>query len=217
MSPRGTESAPYLVIFCLFIPTVRSGCSKVITVPILTQEVEISPADLLECAETGMEEKNSWWAVYTMSRREKEFMRRINKLGLSFYCPMIEKKYRSPTGRSRTSYLPLFTNYVFLYGDQESRYLALTSNCVSQILPVPDSEELTQELRQIYRLIDCGVPVTIEEKLQPGTRVRVRSGSLSGQEGVIVERRGRRHLLVAVSFLQQGACVEIEDYAVEAI
>ncbi len=185
--------------------------------PILTQELEISPADLLEREETGREEDRCWWAVYTLSRREKEFMRRVEKLNLSFYCPIVEKKYRSPAGRTRRSYLPLFTNYVFLYGDQESRYLALTTNCVSQIFSVPDSEELTRDLRQIYHLIESGLPVSLEEKLLPGTRVRVRSGSLSGQEGVIVERRGKRHLLVAVSFLQQGACVEIEDYAVEAI
>jgi len=185
--------------------------------PILTQETELFPPDLLDREDLLSEEDLSWWAVYTISRREKELMRRLEPMNVSFYCPMIEKKYRSPAGRARTSYVPMFSNYVFVFGDEETRYKIWTTNCVSQCVVVPDGQKLAHDLKQIRQLITAGAPVTVEELLQPGTAVRVRSGSLAGQEGVIVERRGKRHLLVAVTFLQQGASVEIEDFAVEAI
>ncbi len=190
---------------------------EIYPVPILKQEIELFPPDLLEREEVGKEHDKNWWAIYTTSRREKEIMRRLEPMGIPFYCPIIPVKKRSPAGRIRVSYLPMFSNYVFVYGNQETRYQAWTTNCVSQCMEVPNGQELTKDLRQIKHLIEVGAPLTIEELLQPGNPVRVKSGLFAGYEGVIVERRGERHLLVAVNFLQQGVSVKIEDFAVEAI
>ena len=60
-------------------------------------------------------------------------------------------------------------------------------------------------------------PLTVERRLVPGNRVRVRHGPLAGIEGVVLTRRGNTQLLVAVNFLQQGASVEIDDYVLEPI
>jgi hypothetical protein len=38
-----------------------------------------------------------------------------------------------------------------------------------------------------------------------------------GLEGVVIKRHGQDRLLVAVSFLQQGASIKIEDFEVERI
>ena len=48
-------------------------------------------------------------------------------------------------------------------------------------------------------------------------RVRIRSGPLTGLEGLVIRRRGQDRLLVAVEFLQQGASVQIDDFEVERI
>lgn len=185
--------------------------------PILARESDIYPAELLDRNDLGGQTDLRWWALYTRSRREKELMRRLRSLEIAHCAPLIPHRTRSPSGRTRTSYLPLFSNYVFLYGDEHSRYQALTTNCVSRDLLVPDGPRLTFDLRQIYRLIASGMPLTVESRLEPGRRVRIKSGLLVGQEGIIVQRRGREHLLVTVDFLQQGASVVVEDFEVEAI
>ena len=77
--------------------------------------------------------------------------------------------------------------------------------------------ELTQDLRSVRALIESGVPLTTEGRLQPGQRVRVKSGLLLGLEGIILSRRGEDRLLIAVNFLQQGVSVQISDYQVEPI
>ena len=110
-----------------------------------------------------------------------------------------------PRGGFRKSFVPLFGSYVFMCGGEEQRYRAMTTNCVSRCLVVPDSGRLVEDLRQIRRLIQADVPLTPESRIQPGTRVRVRSGSLLGVEGVVVRRQNKERLLVAVRFLQQGA------------
>ena len=72
--------------------------------PILPQQSVIYPDDLLERPPADA----AWWAVYTLSRREKDFMRRLRDFEIPFYGPLIKRTTRSPGGRTRTSWLPLF-------------------------------------------------------------------------------------------------------------
>jgi transcriptional antiterminator RfaH len=184
--------------------------------PILQCEPDLYPDDLFERAEEAAGPDQAWWALYTMPRSEKELIRQLRGWQIGCYCPLVPQRRRSPAGRVRTSYLPLFTGYVFLFGGEEQRVRALTTNCVSRCLSVPDERELYRDLSQTWRLIRSGVPVTPEASLVAGQRVTVRSGPLSGLEGVIVRRQGQSRLIVAVDFLQQGASVLVEDWEVAA-
>ena len=67
------------------------------------------------------------------------------------------------------------------------------------------------------QLIAANMPLTVESRLGPGDRVRVRFGSLAGIEGTVLSRRGEVRLVVCVDFLQQGASVEIDDFMLEPI
>ena len=185
--------------------------------PILAQQPDIYPSDLLDQPVDVAGSDRTWWAIYTLARREKALMDRLFRAGIPFYSPLIKQKSHSPSGRRLVSWLPLFPAYVFLYGNEEHRYQALKSNCISRILPVVDSAPLVRDLRQIRRLIAADAPLTREARFQPGTRVRVRTGPLAGLEGLVIKRRGQDQLLVAVKFLQQGASVAIEDFLVEPI
>jgi len=185
--------------------------------PILPPEPDIFPDDLLEGDESADDSAVRWWALYTLSRREKELMRRLRAMGICYYAPLITQRRRSPNGRRRTSHVPLFSGYVFLCGGERQRSEALTTGCVSRSLAVSDAGQLVQDLRRIRRLIQTGAPLARESRLEPGTRVRVRSGPLLGMEGTIIKRRGTECLLVAVEFLQQGASVQLDDFQVEEI
>ena len=144
-------------------------------------------------------------------------MRRLRRMGVAFYCPLIPRRTRSPAGRERTSFNPLFPGYVFILATEEERYRALTSQCISRCLEVPDRAELVHDLQQIHQLIQSEAPLTAEARIGPGMRVRVRSGPLAGLEGTVIKRRGAQRLLVVVHFLQRGASVQLEDYEVERI
>ncbi len=181
--------------------------------PILPAQPDVFPPTLLDDAAAGP----TWWALYTLARREKELMRRLRALEVPFYAPLVKQRSRSPAGRTRESYLPLFPSYVFVCGDELARQAALTTNCVSRWLPVPDGAGLVRDLRQIKRMIACDAPSAPESRIEVGRRVRVRSGSMQGLEGVVVRRRGKDWLLVVVEFLQQGVSMLLEDFQVEAI
>jgi transcriptional antiterminator RfaH len=181
--------------------------------PILSAEPDLFPSTLLdEEAAT-----DSWWLVYTLARREKELMRRLRSLGIGHYGPLLRRRNRSPGGRTRESFVPLFPSYVFLRGDDFARQQALATRCVSRTLPVPDPQGLVDDLQQICRLLASDRPLEPESRLEPGRRVRVRSGSMLGLEGTVVKRRGKDWLVVVVEFLQQGVSVLLEDFQVEPV
>ena len=184
--------------------------------PILAREIDIYPDDLLTTAGQSAGDQ-SWWALYTLSRREKELMRRLLAEQIPFYGPLVPKRTKSPAGRVRTAHLPLFSNYVFLYGTNEDRFEAMKSNCISRYVQVVDGEELTRDLKQFRDLIAMDTPLTPESRLVPGQRVRIRSGRFRGFEGTIIRREHEVRLLVAVNFIQQGASLVLDDFEVEAM
>lgn len=185
--------------------------------PILPPEPDIYPQDLLDEGRLEVSLQAKWWALYTLPRREKDLMRRLRGLYVPHYAPLVKRRTKSPSGRVRTSYVPLFAGYVFVCGNEDQRYQALRTNCVSRCLEVVDFQRLVEDLQNIKRLIDADAPLTPESRIEPGTRVRIRSGSLAGLEGTVVRRRGVERLLVAVEFLQQGASIQLEDFQVEPI
>ena len=185
--------------------------------PLLEKETDLYPEDLFDLSFQTDVCDSHWWGLYTLSRREKQLMRRLLALGVPFFGPVIERRYRSPQGRMRRSYEPLFSNYVFIFASFEQRSLALSTNCISRCYDVKDGAGLTEDLRRIYRLIQIGRPLTPESRLLAGDRVRVKTGMFAGFEGSILRREGETRLLVSVNFTQQGASVLLDDCQLESI
>ena len=144
-------------------------------------------------------------------------MRLLRSLKVAHYGPQVAHRRRSPAGRIRTTYAPLFSNYVFLCGDDESRYKAVCTGCVQKATEVTEPKELLEDLIQIRDLINMGVPLTVEGRLQPGQFVRIKSGSFAGYEGTVLRRDQETRLLVAVRFMDQGVSVKLEDCQLEPI
>ncbi len=183
--------------------------------PILRKEPSIFPESLLD-EEGRPEDDRRWRVLYTKARQEKALARDLLAAQVPFYLPLIAKEnvFR---GRRITSHIPLFTGYMFLLGDENERVRTLQTNRISRILDVEDAGSLVYDLRQVWQLIASGAPLTVESRLAPGNRVRVKHGPFAGLEGTVLQRRGKTRLLVAVNFLQQGASVEVEDFYLDPI
>ena len=182
--------------------------------PILPKEPDRYPANLLQLESAA---NSSWWLLYTKSRQEKQLMRQLHKLEVPHYGPQIEQRRRSPAGRVRTSYAPLFNNYIFLCGDNEARYEAVCTGCVQKATEITEVNQLITDLTQIDELITLGEPLSVEGRLQPGERVRVKNGVFAGFEGVILRRDQETRLLVAVQFMDQGVSVKLDDCQLESL
>jgi len=177
--------------------------------PLLPPETFVWPDELLS-RQLPEGEEVRWWALHSRPRAEKSLARHFLGRGLSFFLPLAKKRWRN-RGRQFTSTSPLFPGYIFLFGDENARVSALTTNQVSQCIRVEDQARLHQDLAQIYRLMISGEPLTPEERLQPGDWVEITSGPFLGLQGKIIRRGRNLRLFVEVQFLQRGASVEIDE------
>lgn len=185
--------------------------------PILGQEPDVFPEDLLEQPGVGEGADTLWWAVHTLPRQEKTLARKLRIRGIRHYLPQAPRKTRSPAGRTRVAFVPLFGGYLFLYGTEQERIQSLDSGCIAKMLPVPDGKRLTNDLRQIQKLIAANVQFAFEPRLEPGMSVRVKSGPFRGFEGQVLKRHSGDRLLVVVNYLQQGISVALDDCQLEKI
>jgi transcriptional antiterminator RfaH len=132
-----------------------------------------------------------------------------------FYCPVICKRFRSPNGRLRQSYVPLFPGYIFVAGDEAQRLAALQTNKLSRCQVVVEREQLILDLRAVHRAIELGVPLTPESRIVAGDPIRVRAGPFAGYEGYVLRREGKSRLLLAIRFIEQGVSMEIDEALLE--
>ena len=183
--------------------------------PILSQETFIYPNDLLTEPD-HVEAGRRWYVLHTRPRQEKSVAREMLSEAAPFYLPVIQHRRRAK-GRVVAPLIPLFTSYLFLHGNREHRLSALKTNRLVKLLEVEDQDELWRDLRQLHHLMASGLPVTKVDRLEPGDRVEICSGPLAGLHGVVLRSATRRRFVIEVNFLQRGAAVEVDDYAIAPV
>jgi transcriptional antiterminator RfaH len=157
-----------------------------------------------------------WWVLHTRPRAEKALARQLLARGLPFFLPLYHRQWRNK-GRLQSSHLPLFPGYIFLRGDNDVRVGALATNLIANVLPVADQGRLYADLLRVHHLMATNSVLTPEERLEPGTPVRITAGTFAGLEGKILRRGMNLHFFVEVCFLQRGVSVEIESWMFEAL
>jgi len=162
----------------------------------------------------------NWYAVQTRSRHEKMVARQLEGRGFSTFLPLTTQ-LRQWSDRRKLVELPLFPGYAFLrmayQAEQRLRVLG-TDGIVSfvgahgQGMPIPD-----EQIEHIQTLLTAKVPFESHPFLKVGQRVRIRSGSLNGTEGILVGQEGDRMLIISVELIQRSVSIRLQGYEVEAI
>ncbi len=183
--------------------------------PTLSLEPMVCPESLFD-RESGVADEGRWWVLHVKPRSEKALARRCFDRQAGFFLPQYQRKRRGH-GRVIESYLPLFPGYLFLFGAEHDRLMALETNLVVNVLRVPDQKVLFEDLHRIHKVIESGLPVLPEERLQPGMPVTIVDGPLVGLQGTVIRRKNKTTLTLKVSFLHQGASVELENWMVEPV
>ena len=136
-----------------------------------------------------------WYALYTQARWEKKVHRLLQEAGFERYCPL-NKVQRRWSDRMKTVEEPLFRSYVFVRIAEKQR---------SDVRAIPGVVNFVywlgkpaivrdEEIEEIRRFLDefTDVEVTrIDEKIEPGTRVRIVSGFMMGREAVAIRETNK--------------------------
>lgn len=187
--------------------------------PILPAEPDLYPPTLWEENEKLVEERPErvWWCLHTKPRQEKAAARDLRTQRIPYYLPQVVCEDRTPQGRKTRSIIPLFTSYLFLFGDDYDRVQALKGNRLVRVIDVSDQVAIHHDLRQVHQMLASGLAVVAEPSVPVGARVRILSGPLTGIEGRVVRRGKRDQFVAVVHFLGSGAMVDLEDWQVEQL
>ncbi|HEX3355024.1 MAG TPA: UpxY family transcription antiterminator [Terriglobales bacterium] len=167
------------------------------------------------------QEAAKWYAVQTRARSEKVIAERLQEQGLNTFLPLITE-VRRWSDRKKKVELPLFSCYVFVKltaSNNDERLRVYRTNGVFRIvsmhgeaIPIPD-----EQIDALRMIVSEQVPWSEHPFLKVGQRVRIRSGSLEGVEGVLLSRNGDRTLIISVDAIQRSLAVRVEGYDVEAL
>ena len=152
-----------------------------------------------------------WWVLYTRARAEKSLARQLHGRRIAFYLPLYKSTWNH-NGRHRSSHLPLFPGYVFLFGGDDARLAALETNLLTSTIPVAEQERLYSDLLRVERLAGGPVPVAPECDFATGEPVVIESGPFQGMTGKILRRGQQTRFVVEIELLRRGVSVEFEGW-----
>jgi transcription termination/antitermination protein NusG len=162
----------------------------------------------------------SWYAVQTRARHERVVMQRFQDKGLTAFLPVVTEKRRW-SDRWKEVELPLFSCYVFvkIMATNEDRLRVLCTDSVFDFVgasrqgtAIPD-----EQIEAVQTIVNERMNWETYPFLKIGQRVRIRSGSLTGVEGILVSRNGKRSVVVSVDAIQRSLAVRVEGYEIEAV
>jgi transcription antitermination factor NusG len=156
-----------------------------------------------------------WYACYTRARHEKRVEDLLRKRGFESFLPVLDRVSQWKDRKKLIAW-PLFPSYVFGKFTLSDVHTVLVTPGVSTIvkangIPTAISEaEMANVRRFALALAETGLEVDPRPFLEEGQPVVVREGPFQGIEGVVVERRGRKRVLIGLRAIGRGLEVDID-------
>lgn len=157
-----------------------------------------------------------WFAVYTGYKREKKVVDLLKKKGIQAYVPL-QKLTRYYTRKVKHVELPLISCYVFVHITQsqyvpvlETQYVQRFLKIERNLLAIPQ-EEINLLRRVVGEIQDVQADIST---LHQGDEVEVIGGQLTGLKGILVEKKGRHCLVLALKTLGFDLLMEVSPQQV---
>ena len=163
---------------------------------------------------TGMESKAArWYACYTRARHEKRVEEQLRERGIESYLPLVPRMRQWKDRRKLVDW-PLFPSYVFGRFALADMHRVLSIPSVSSVVrvngrPVPIPEGELENVRLFVRALRGEDELEHRPFVEEGQWVEVMDGPFRGVRGVVVQRRGRRRVMIGVKAIGQGLEVNI--------
>ena len=155
--------------------------------------------------------ESRWYAVYTKPRNEKKVYQRLLDDGILTYLPL-QRKLKQWSDRKKFVDEPLFRSYIFVNILQRDYYKVLNTPGIvryitfeGKAVAIPD-----QQIDQIKQLLEQDIEVeAVEDKIEPGTIVEVRFGTLRGLQGELIDHQGKKKVVVRLDHISHSLLVTL--------
>jgi transcription termination/antitermination protein NusG len=156
-----------------------------------------------------------WYALYTRSRCEQLVCEQLAAKGFHIFLPKIAV-WSQRAGERHLISIPMFSGYLFLrHAIDKSSYIEvrkarglvrILGERWDKLSVVPDAD-----IEAIQTTLHAAIRVMPHPYLREGQRVRITQGPLQGVEGILVQSKPAKGLLIlSIDLLQRSISVEID-------
>ena len=166
----------------------------------------------------GYGSARAWYAIYTRHQHEKAVANMLTNKGFEVFLPLYLVGHQWKD-RTKQLSLPLFPTYVFLWSCLERRIDVLKTPGVYQFVAfggMPCAIP-TEEIESVRRAVASALSIEPHPFLKCGDRVRIKSGSLAGVEGILVRKKNLFRLVLSVGLLNRAVALEVDVTNVEKL
>lgn len=148
--------------------------------------------------------KKKWFAIYTKYKCEKYVVDQLSKKGIESYIPLLKvtKRY---TRKIKTYDIPLINCYAFAKITKDQYVKVLQTEYVykflkqrNDLISIPEEEIML--LKKIVGEFEEEVSL-FEDDFEPGQKVEVISGSLTGLKGQLISQKNKSEFLVELNHM----------------
>ena len=161
-----------------------------------------------------------WYALYTRSHCEQLVHDQLAAKGFAVFLPKMEVWSRRGGIRHLIS-TPMFPSYLFLHHLMDKisfiqvhkvrGLVRILGERWDRLSVIPE-----REIEAIQRVLYAELPVIPHPYLREGQRARILHGPLAGVEGILVQSKPNKGLLVlSVELLRRSIAVEVDATVVE--
>ncbi len=146
----------------------------------------------------------------TPAKWEKEVAKRLAEKNIDVYLPLLSKVVEYARQKPKKIKVPLINGFVFV-NITEKEYLAVreTDGVAFFLMDAKVLRAIPEREMDIMRQV-VGEKVKIRKaKFEIGEEVVVIGGNLTGMEGKLIERKGKKCLVVALMMLDKELVIEI--------
>lgn len=158
-----------------------------------------------------------WFAVYTTPRREKHVSEILAERQIETFLPLYQTNRQWKNSRPAVLDLPLFPTYVFA---------RITSQARGTVLGMPGVLSIVGSPREPWPLPDLEIEALrsglLERKIEPhpylivGERVRIKTGVMTGVEGVLVRKKNNFRVVLSLDTIMWSVAVEVDADDIES-
>jgi transcriptional antiterminator RfaH len=151
----------------------------------------------------------NWYVVYTKPKWEKKVAQKLNEIGITAYCPLVEK-IKQWSDRKKKIKSPLFNSYIFVQIEEKER------NKIFEVLgavrylfwlgkpAIVKNFEIENIKRWLSTPLDYDFFV---EEFKKGDKIMLKSGVFASHSAVIEEVNQKQYIMILESL---GCILKIE-------
>jgi transcription antitermination factor NusG len=161
---------------------------------------------------------SQWFAAYTTPRHEKHVAEMLAERNIETFLPLYRTVRQWKKSSPVTLEVPLFPCYLFVRIRRNARGSVLGLPGVVSIVGSPREPWALPELEiQALRLGAQAGTVEPHPYLKAGDRVRIKTGSMAGVEGILVRRKNETRFVLTLEAIMRSVSVEVDAGDLEPV